>query len=57
MKVCFQTLVYIELPYSEDMRQYLFAPIYSDDPSTRPTSEQLEAVDNLIDSMMLVQDG
>ena len=57
MKVCFQTLVYIELPYSEDMRQYLFAPIYSDDPSTRPTLEQLEAVDNLIDSMMLVQDG
>ena len=55
-----RSLVYIELPFSEDLRTYQFPPLWSsaNDISTQsakndPTSDQLKAVDNLIDNMML----
>ncbi len=38
----------------EDIRQYYFAPVYTD--AVRPSEEQLGAIDDLIDSMMLVND-
>ena len=52
-----KVLVYLELPYSEDIRSYQFASVFTDE--IRPSSEQLNAVDSLIDAMMLVdgEDG
>lgn len=47
----FQCLVFIELPYSEDMREFVFPPIVSD--TNKPTKEQLDSVDALIDIMDL----
>jgi hypothetical protein len=47
----FQCLVFIELPYSEDMREFVFPPIISD--INKPTKEQLDSVDALIDNMDL----
>ncbi len=41
----------MELPYMEDRREYEFAPMFSK--TTKPTKEQLDAMDDLIDSMML----
>nr|AIL94178.1 Ku80 [Tigriopus japonicus] len=49
------TIVFIELPYAEDLRQYEFAPVFND--SIRPSSSQLEAMDDYIDNMMLIEDG
>ncbi|TRY72363.1 hypothetical protein TCAL_01009 [Tigriopus californicus] len=49
------TIVFIELPYSEDLRQYEFAPVFND--SIRPSNSQLEAMDDFIDNMMLIEDG
>jgi uncharacterized protein YbbC (DUF1343 family) len=43
--------VFIELPYSEDMREFVFPPIISD--NNKPTKEQLDAVDALIENMGL----
>ena len=45
------SLVYVELPYMEDVREYQFAPVHSD--KVRPSEDQLSAVDGLIDAMML----
>jgi hypothetical protein len=47
----FQCLVFIELPYSEDMREFVFPPIVSD--NNKPTKEQLDSIDALIDNMDL----
>lgn len=44
-------LSYIELPFMEDIRSYFFAPLWND--KVRPSNEQLNAVDELIDAMML----
>ena len=59
-----RTLVYIELPFAEDLRNYQFPPLWSssvDDKNIEPnkgdpSQEQLKAVDELIDSMMLSSD-
>ena len=40
-----------QVPYSDDLRQFQFAPLWND--TTRPSGDQLEAMDQLIDSMML----
>ncbi|KDR13452.1 X-ray repair cross-complementing protein 5 [Zootermopsis nevadensis] len=47
----YECLVFIELPYSEDMREFVFPPIVSD--TNKPTKEQLDSVDALIDIMDL----
>ena len=49
------SLIYVELPYMEDVREYQFAPVHSD--KVRPSDDQLSAVDGLIDSMMLTGGG
>jgi len=58
-----RSLVFIELPFSEDVRNYTFSPLWNTvkDISNKsvnknPTQAQLKAVDNLIDSMMLVSE-
>ena len=59
-----RTLVYVELPFAEDLRNYQFPPLWSssvDDKNIQPnkgdpSEEQLKAVDELIDSMMLSSD-
>jgi len=55
-----RTLVYIELPFSDDLRSYKFSPLWnspnnvsSQSIKSSPTEAQLKAVDNLIDCMML----
>ncbi|XP_031813946.1 X-ray repair cross-complementing protein 5 isoform X3 [Sarcophilus harrisii] len=48
-----QCLVYIQLPYMEDLRQYLFSSLRINKKCI-PTEAQLSAVDALIDSMSLV---
>ena len=55
-----RSLVYIELPFAEDLRNYQFPPLWSssDGDGTKlgkgdPSDSQLKAVDKLIDSMML----
>ena len=55
-----RSLVYIELPFSEDLRTYQFSPLWSsctdsNVPSGKadPSDAQLTSVDKLIDSMML----
>ncbi|PNF22251.1 X-ray repair cross-complementing protein 5 [Cryptotermes secundus] len=47
----YECLVFIELPYSEDMREFVFPPVISD--INKPTKEQLDSVDALIDNMDL----
>ncbi len=41
----------MELPYMEDVRNYEFAPVHNE--KVKPSDEQLGAVDDLIESMML----
>ena len=41
------------MPYMDDIRYFNFAPMFND--KVKPSDDQLNAVDNLIDSM-LVQD-
>ncbi|KAJ9590743.1 hypothetical protein L9F63_016259, partial [Diploptera punctata] len=47
----YECLVFAELPYSEDMRQFVFPPILTD--KNKPSQEQLDAIDSLIDNMDL----
>ena len=47
----FQCLVYVELPYCEDMREFVFPPIVTD--KNKPSAEKMDAIDALIDSMDL----
>ncbi|XP_060118429.1 X-ray repair cross-complementing protein 5 [Heteronotia binoei] len=49
----YECLVYVQLPYMEDMRQYMFSSLKNNKKCT-PTEDQLCAVDSLIDSMNLV---
>ena len=44
----------IQLPFSEDVRSYYFPSLVSTD-KTKPTGDQLEAVDHLITSMDLMK--
>ncbi|XP_027729421.1 X-ray repair cross-complementing protein 5 [Vombatus ursinus] len=53
IKQAYECLVYIQLPYMEDLRQYLFSSLRKNKKYT-PTEAQLSAVDALIDSMSLV---
>ncbi|XP_053155928.1 X-ray repair cross-complementing protein 5 isoform X4 [Hemicordylus capensis] len=48
-----ECLTYVQLPYMEDLRQYMFSSLKNNKKCT-PTEEQLCAVDSLIDSMNLV---
>ncbi|CAL1283073.1 unnamed protein product [Larinioides sclopetarius] len=52
IKPNYECLVFIALPFMEDLRHYVFAPLDSD-PKNIPTESQLSAVDNLITSMDL----
>jgi len=47
-------LVFVELPYSEDKKEFQFAKLYDD--KHKPSQDQLDAMDDLIDTMMLVGD-
>ena len=46
-------LVYIQLPFADDIRRHRF-PSLSSDSKHSPTCEQLKSIDNLIDSMDLM---
>jgi len=47
----FQCLVFIDLPYAEDMTEFVFPPIVSH--NRKPTKEQLDSIDAIIDNMDL----
>uniref|UniRef100_A0A8D0HCF9 X-ray repair cross-complementing protein 5 n=1 Tax=Sphenodon punctatus TaxID=8508 RepID=A0A8D0HCF9_SPHPU len=49
----YECLVYVQLPYMEDLRQYMFSSLQNNKKCT-PSEDQLSAVDSLIDSMNLV---
>ncbi|XP_068102182.1 X-ray repair cross-complementing protein 5 isoform X2 [Hyperolius riggenbachi] len=55
IKEKYECLVYIQLPYMEDLRQYIFSSL-GNNKKFQPSDQQLSAVDSLIDSMSLVQD-
>ncbi|XP_077583586.1 X-ray repair cross-complementing protein 5-like [Stigmatopora nigra] len=52
IKLNYECLIYVQLPFMEDLRHYTYASLNSKKYS--PSEKQLEAVDSLIDSMMLV---
>ncbi|XP_016052248.1 PREDICTED: X-ray repair cross-complementing protein 5 isoform X2 [Miniopterus natalensis] len=54
IKDTYECLVYVQLPFMEDLRQYLFSSLKNNKKCT-PTEAQLSAVDALIDSMSLVK--
>ncbi|NWU97737.1 XRCC5 protein, partial [Upupa epops] len=53
IKDAYECLVYVQLPYMEDLRQYIFSSLKNRRKCV-PTEDQLSAVDSLIDSMNLV---
>ncbi|NXH98082.1 XRCC5 protein, partial [Pachycephala philippinensis] len=57
IKDAYECLIYVQLPYREDLRQYVFSSLKNRKKYV-PTADQLSAVDSLIDSMSLVhEDG
>ncbi|XP_026769014.3 X-ray repair cross-complementing protein 5 [Pangasianodon hypophthalmus] len=52
----YECLVYVQLPYMEDLRQFTF-PSLENNKKFVPSEAQLSAVDNLINSMMLVEES
>ncbi|XP_053454109.1 X-ray repair cross-complementing protein 5 [Nycticebus coucang] len=54
IKDAYECLMYVQLPFMEDLRQYMF-PSLKNNKKYTPTEEQLRAVDALIDSMSLVK--
>ncbi|KAM6259137.1 X-ray repair cross-complementing protein 5 isoform 3-T3 [Spheniscus humboldti] len=48
-----ECLIYVQLPYMEDLRQYIFSSL-KNNKKCIPTADQLSAVDSLIDSMNLI---
>ncbi|XP_026126918.1 X-ray repair cross-complementing protein 5 [Carassius auratus] len=50
----YECLLYVQLPYMEDLRQFTF-PVLENNKKFTPSDSQLSAVDALIDSMMLVE--
>ncbi|XP_008053748.2 X-ray repair cross-complementing protein 5 [Carlito syrichta] len=54
IKDAYESLVYVQLPFMEDMRQYMFSSLKNNKKYT-PTEAQLSAIDALIDSMSLVK--
>ncbi|NWX46881.1 XRCC5 protein, partial [Steatornis caripensis] len=53
IKDAYECLIYVQLPYVEDLRQYIFSSL-KNNKKCIPTADQLSAVDSLIDSMNLV---
>ncbi|XP_010144967.1 PREDICTED: X-ray repair cross-complementing protein 5 [Eurypyga helias] len=49
----YECLIYVQLPFVEDLRQYIFSSL-KNNKKFIPTADQLSAVDSLIDSMNLV---
>ncbi|GAB5575962.1 X-ray repair cross-complementing protein 5 [Prionailurus iriomotensis] len=54
IKDAYECLMYVQLPFMEDLRQYMFSSLKNSKKYT-PTEAQLSAVDALIDSMSLVK--
>ncbi|XP_046939820.1 X-ray repair cross-complementing protein 5 [Lynx rufus] len=54
IKDAYECLMYVQLPFMEDLRQYMFSSLKNSKKCT-PTEAQLSAVDALIDSMSLVK--
>uniref|UniRef100_A0A8C0NUC0 X-ray repair cross-complementing protein 5 n=1 Tax=Canis lupus familiaris TaxID=9615 RepID=A0A8C0NUC0_CANLF len=50
----YECLIYVQLPFMEDLRQYMFSSFKNNKKCT-PTEAQLSAVDALIDSMSLIK--
>ncbi|XP_030642929.1 X-ray repair cross-complementing protein 5 [Chanos chanos] len=55
IKEKYECLLYVQLPFMEDLRQFSF-PSLENNKKFVPTDAQLSAVDSLIDSMMLVEE-
>uniref|UniRef100_A0A8B9PWT9 X-ray repair cross-complementing protein 5 n=1 Tax=Apteryx owenii TaxID=8824 RepID=A0A8B9PWT9_APTOW len=53
IKDAYECLIYVQLPYMEDLRQYMFSSL-KNNKKYIPTEDQLSAIDSLIDSMNLV---
>uniref|UniRef100_A0A8C6RZS7 X-ray repair cross-complementing protein 5 n=1 Tax=Nannospalax galili TaxID=1026970 RepID=A0A8C6RZS7_NANGA len=53
IKDAYECLVYVQLPFMEDLRQYMFSSLKNK--KCTPTEAQLSAIDDLIDSMSLVK--
>ncbi|XP_017280010.1 X-ray repair cross-complementing protein 5 [Kryptolebias marmoratus] len=53
IKPNYECLMYVQLPFMEDLRQFMF-PSLDNNKKIAPSELQLSAVDRLIDSMMLV---
>uniref|UniRef100_A0AAY4AZ94 X-ray repair cross-complementing protein 5 n=1 Tax=Denticeps clupeoides TaxID=299321 RepID=A0AAY4AZ94_9TELE len=56
VKEKYECLIYVQLPYMEDLRQFQFGSL-ENNKKFAPTEEQLAAVDSLIDTMMLVEES
>ncbi|XP_011356938.1 X-ray repair cross-complementing protein 5 isoform X2 [Pteropus vampyrus] len=54
IKDTYECLVYVQLPFMEDLRQYMFSSLQNNKKYT-PTEAQLSAIDALIDSMNLIK--
>lgn len=54
IKKKYECLLYVQLPYMEDLRQFTF-PMLENNKKFMPSGSQLSAVDALIDSMMLME--
>ncbi|XP_075385458.1 X-ray repair cross-complementing protein 5 isoform X2 [Tenrec ecaudatus] len=54
IKEAYECLVYVQLPFMEDLRQYMFSSLKNIKKCT-PTEAQLSAMDSLIDAMSLVR--
>uniref|UniRef100_A0A3B4WZ92 X-ray repair cross-complementing protein 5 n=2 Tax=Seriola lalandi dorsalis TaxID=1841481 RepID=A0A3B4WZ92_SERLL len=55
IKQDYECLMYVQLPFTEDLRQFTF-PSLENNKKLTPSDTQLSAVDSLIDSMMLVEE-
>ncbi|XP_028971602.2 X-ray repair cross-complementing protein 5 isoform X2 [Esox lucius] len=56
IKEKYECLMYVQLPFMEDLRQYTF-PSLENNKKYTPSENQLSVVDSLIDSMMLVEEN
>uniref|UniRef100_A0A452V313 X-ray repair cross-complementing protein 5 n=1 Tax=Ursus maritimus TaxID=29073 RepID=A0A452V313_URSMA len=54
IKDAYECLIYVQLPFMEDLRQYMFSSL-KNNKKYIPTEAQLSAVDALIDSMSLIK--
>lgn len=55
IKKNYECLMYVQLPFMEDLRQFTF-PSLENNKKFTPSDTQLSVVDSLIDSMMLVEE-